>query len=110
MITRRRFMKNESSLRYIKLIPNDYYDTRFDNKRIGIQSFLSGEVADAYKSIHYNNDEESITIMLPSNFTILTPFLQIYVEDGIKYNYNDLFISIELSEGFQEITEGVIDD
>ena len=103
-------MKNESSLRYIKLIPNDYYDTRLDSGRIGIQTFLSGEVADAYKSIHYDNDEESITIMLPSNFATLTPFLQIYVEDDTQYNYYDLFISIELSEGFQEITEGVFKD
>lgn len=103
-------MKNESSLRYIKLIPNDYYDIRFDDG-IDVKSFLDGEVANAYKSIYFDDDEESITIMLPSNFTTLTPFLRVIRdEDNTQYNYYDLFISIELSEGFQEITAGVFNN
>jgi hypothetical protein len=85
MITRRRFMKNETSLNYIKLFPVDYYDYRLNPASFGIDTFLCEEVRNAYKDILYDQDEESITILLPSNFTILIPFLEPRVEDGEQY-------------------------
>lgn len=102
-------MKSSETHNYIKLWARDLRDFRLDNGAIGIKSFLTEELKDSLINITYDNDLETITLVVSGSFKVLNKFLQTYKEDfETEFDYMDLFSGIELSEGFEEIGQDAL--